>query len=679
MIDQKTKRIGEEAFSEEFSRFVSLSQVRPVRSIRQWCEDELVVTDGPHPGQFRVSNQPVIGLWFDEIDSGKWVEHYFTGPSQWGKTLIAFIAPALYYTCELAQKYVLGVPDMKMGQDKWEIDLKPALEAAPGLRWLIPKIGQGSRGGGITNSVTLTNGGALKWMTAGGDDSNKAGYTAKVLGVTEAARFSQGTESSVEADPLSQLTTRLRAHSKVNQRIFVEGTTTIKLELPWRARALSTKSQIMVPCSKCGKWISPEREHIGGYEEAENEIEAGENSFWFCYQCGEVLSEDNRQSMIRNARLVHDGQSVNEHGEVVGDLPKSRRLFFRVTPFLNAFLKTSDLGEELWRGEQIDEDSAEKQNEEKRQCQFVFCVPYEPPDVDYQEIDKDQLERRTLAGHPRGVVPDDAINLVVTTDVGEKDGWWVCVAQRQNGQKHVVDYDKFDIESYRLPLKDAIVLALRELYKSFRDGWRKADGTIYKLNCWWVDKNYCPEAVERFAREVKEKTGLRRWLIPATGVGESKFKSRKYIAPRRTGNQIRQLDPFGTWHLLWVRRAQVYSIEWDSDSGKSRVIKSLVIPVSSNGATTLFVAPQKSHKKLVQHVSNERLEWKDDPIRGRIQFWRRTGANHLLDCLAMADTAIRRQVFVDEQTRKLEEEQAREDATSVYELESDNGADDSDE
>lgn len=672
-------RIGAEAFSEEVSRFISISQVRPIRSLRQWCEDELVIKDGPNPGPFRVHRQPVIGLWFDEIDSGRWVEHYFTGPSQWGKTLIAFIAPALYHTCELAQKYILGVPDMNMGKDKWDIDLKPAFEAAPGLREFIPKMGQGSRGGEIKTSVTLTNGGALRWMTAGGDDVNKAGYTARILGVTEAAKFSFGGETSVEADPLSQLTARLRAHSKESQRIFVEGTTTIEEELPWRARDMSSKSRILVQCRKCGKWISPERDHIGGYEDAENAIEAGKNTFWFCYMCGEFITEDDRQAMIRGAKLVHDGQKIDEHGNITGDLPQTRRLFFRVTPFLNAFLKTSDLGEELWSYDQIDEDSPEKQNREKELCQFVFCLPYKKPEVNYQEIDRDATERRTLAGHPRGVVPDDTLHLVVTTDLGEKKGWWTCVAHRADGQKHIVDYSDFDIESHRLPLKEAIILALRELYHSFRDGFRKADGKVFKLDCWWIDKNYCPEAVERFAREIKEKTGLRRWIIPATGLGESKMKGRKYNAPRRSGNEVRQVDPSGGWHLLWVRRAQVYSVEWDADIGKSRAIKSIVIPVHSFGAMTLFVAPQRTHKKLVRHISNERLEWKDDPIKGRVQFWKRTGAQHLLDCLAMSDTAIRREIFIDEQEKKREEQQAREVRTASPEFESDNGTEYMDE
>jgi len=650
--------IGADSLADELRSFVRQSQVRPVRTIRQFCEEELIVNDGPHKGPFRVANQPVIGLWFDEIDSGRWVEHYFTGPSQWGKTLVGFIAPALYYTAELGEKYVLGVPDMKMGQNKWEIDLKPAFDSAPGLRWLLPKSGQGSRGGEVKDSVYLNNGSAFKWMTAGGDDSNKAGYTARVIGVTEAARFSQSSATSVEADPLSQLTARLRAHSKISQRIFVEGTTTIEEELPWRARSLSSKSQIVVPCPHCGKWISPERDHLGGYEDAESEIEAGEKTYWFCYACGEIISEEQRLKSIRDCRLIHAGQSINDHGDVIGEPPKTRRLFFRVTPFLNALLKTSDLGEEEWRADRLDEDSPEKHNEEKRQCQFVWCSPYKPPQEDYEEIDRDELARRTLSGHPRGVVPDDTELLVVTTDIGSKVGWWACVAHRSNGLRHLVECDSFEIESHRYTVKKAIVLALNNLYESFRDGWRKADGTICKLDVWWCDKNYCPEAVEAFARKIKNSSGRKRWFLPATGLGESKFKSRKYIVPRKSGNEVRQIDPDGLWHLKWVRRAQVLAVEWDADSGKQRVLKSVTIPATSEGALTFFVAPLKSHRKLTQHLANERLEWVDDPFRGRVQKWHRRGDNHYLDCLAMADTAIRRQHYLKDRQRQLEEEEA---------------------
>ncbi len=48
-------------------------------------------------------------------------------------------------------------------------------------------------------------------MSAGSDDAGKAGFTARVLGVTEAARFSSNGDASVEADPLRQLRARQRS------------------------------------------------------------------------------------------------------------------------------------------------------------------------------------------------------------------------------------------------------------------------------------------------------------------------------------------------------------------------------------------------------------------------------------------------------------------------------------
>ena len=93
----------------------------PPRSMRQWMTEEFTIPDGPFRGErFRFDRQPIASLWVDEIDSGKWIEHIYTGPSQSGKSLIGYVAPLLYHSCELSEKLIFSVPLDEMAADKWE-------------------------------------------------------------------------------------------------------------------------------------------------------------------------------------------------------------------------------------------------------------------------------------------------------------------------------------------------------------------------------------------------------------------------------------------------------------------------------------------------------------------------------------------------------------------------------
>lgn len=650
--------VGRDALNAELGDFFSNAKTRLIRTIRQFCEEELVVADGPRKGPFRVDTQPAIGLWFDEIDSGRWNELIFTAPSQWGKTLVGFIAPALYHTAEMAENYILAVPDMRMGQNKWEVDLRPAFEASPSLRKLLPRSGEGSRGGKISDSITLNNGKIIKWMTAGGDDTQKAGFTSRIVGVTEAARFSESSDTSVESDPLRQLQARQRSYTSDQRRSYVEGTVTIEEELPWRARPGSSQSRILTPCPHCEAWIAPERDHLCGFEEAESEVEAAEESAWFCYCCGELITDEQRLASVRECKIVHGDQTIDSQGRVVGDLPKTRRLWFRATPWLNCLLSTADLAIDEWRSLQIDEDSPERQSEDKRMAQFVWCSPWTSPRIEDAEIDRNAAAKRVLEDHPRGVVPNDTTALVVGTDMGKHEAWWLTLAIREDGRRHVVDYGSVEVQSARMSEEDALRVALAEMSLMVHAGWQKADGEIYPVDAWWVDSGYKRKTVERYCRREYDATGKRTWCLPANGLSETKIQGRKYLAPKKTGNEVREIDPDGKYHVSWLRANRVYGVEWDADDGKLRVQNAMVIPQHRPGAMTLFAAPMRTHRKIIRHFTNERRILVEDKFKGDYLKFKKFGANHLLDCAAEADTAARRVLYLRERKKRAEQQEA---------------------
>ena len=113
----------------DLSWCLSLAKAPRLRSMREFAEAEIVIPDGPFAGRrFRCSRQPYTGLWFDEVDSGRWSRCVATGPTQSGKTLCCFVIPLLYHLFEVGETVICGLPDMDMAGDKWREDILPAIE-----------------------------------------------------------------------------------------------------------------------------------------------------------------------------------------------------------------------------------------------------------------------------------------------------------------------------------------------------------------------------------------------------------------------------------------------------------------------------------------------------------------------------------------------------------------------
>lgn len=649
----------------ELARSLRAGQSRPPRTYRQWLESCVMIPDGKFRGQrFRVDRQPVVGLWIDAIDSGDFTEYVFTAPSQFGKTLIAFIAPLLYHTCEISENYVLGVPFADMAADKWDLDVKPVMQASPQLRRLMPIAGSGSAGGKVRDRITLRNGVEIKLMSAGGDDSAKAGFTSRVLGVTEAARFSTSGETSVEADPLRQLRARQRQYEDHERTTYVEGTVTIAEELPWALKPISTDSKIVCPCPHCEQWVAPERDDLIGWDAAKSDREAADLAFWACPSCGQKITEDERRSAVLEAKLLHRGQSVDKQGTIVGQAPDTGRLFFRAAAFHNLFLSAGSIGKDEWIAAQIPADSTERIFADRQLCQFVHCIPYHDPRFDDDlDLDKKAIGRRRME-LPHQIVPADTAWLTAGVDIGEKKCWWLVLATRVdptgNIFRHIVAYGDVDVPSNRMPLAKAIRRALLEVHDHLQTGF-VIDGTSTRRmpDQVWYDCNFQTDTVLDFIRGLNnalELPAARRKYTPFVGSygrGATSLAKTRYTAPRKTNNTIRDVDPSGLWYLEKIARAKTYAVLWDSDTSKWEFQQALTMeafPTAANpqsdveqtpGSITFYAGTSKIHERISQHFTNETLETVTT-VTGKKKRWVRRGANHLFDCAAMAWRATER-------------------------------------
>lgn len=613
---------------------------QPPRSMRDWITSELFIPDGPFAGErFRFERQPITRLWVDEIDSGRWIEHVYTGPSQSGKSLIGYVAPMLYHSCELNEKLIFGVPIDEMAADKWEADIKPAMEASPKMRRLLPKRGPGSAGGTIRDRVTLSNGSVLKIMAAGGSDQSKAGYTARVLCATEIAAFSEASDKSLESDPLRQILARLRAATRDQRRIFLEGTNATEATLPATLKEHSSQSKIVVPCPHCGEFILPGRDDLVGWQEARNELDAREKASWRCNKCYEMLGDDMRKTALSDAVLIHAGQSVTKRGEIVGELPPTKRLYFEYNAFHNAFLTAGDIAYDCWSANQIEPDTPARESAEKELSQFVFGVVYTPPaHQESEEIRPESVEDRRLK-LPRGVAPSDTTRIVFGCDVGGKFCHWVVVAVRECQALHVVDYGIEEAPVTAKSLRAAITECVVEILANLTNGFPR-DGASDRipLSAAYVDSGYQPDAIFEAAKQCVDVVDL----LPVLGRGETQMQKRKYELPTKTGNVVREIDKFGRWHLSRVKRAGVNQLTLDSDAMKLLVQSGLILPLSVPGSISLFSGPSSIHRRFSKHLTSEQMITEEIPGKPSTRKWIKHGANHHLDALAYATTAALR-------------------------------------
>lgn len=609
--------------------------------MRAFAESEVYITDGRWAGhRFECDRQPVSRLWFDAIDSGEFIEFVFTAPSQFGKTLIAFVVPLLFHTCEVEENYVLGVPYADMAANKFEIDILPTMKASPTMRHLVPQRGSGSGGGRVRDSITLANGNVIKLASAGAGDGGKAGFTARVIGITEAGQFSDIREASDEADPLRQLRARQRSYPFNERRTYVEGTQTRTDQLPESLRANSSNSQILSQHKACGKWVSPEREHLCGWQDAKTEHEAAKKACFCCPSCGEVISEPERRKMLLGAKLVHEGQKIDKNGKITGKKPETTRLWFRCSAWHNNFLSAGDIARDEWKAAQIAEDSPERISAERELCQFVWCIPWDPPKMDTElELDKKAIGERRLE-LPRGVVPSDTVALTGGVDLGMRQGWYLVLAKRADKSWHVVDYDPFDVPSDEMELEAAITTALRKLRTYFDAGYNVEGGGTRVVDEVWYDSGYKPKAVHNFVRPL---SGTRRDApdVIAYGRGTNMIERGTFVLPKKKTNSIRQIDPGRLWFMERDVEARINKLFWDADETKYQIMQALTLKKGMPGSITLYAGTDKIHERLQRHFTNEPLVTIQTALGEKTQF-KRLGANHLLDAAANAWRAAHR-------------------------------------
>src|SRR5690606_30858391 len=151
----------------------------------------------------------------------------------------------------------------------------------------------------------------------------------------------------------------------------------------------------------------------------------------------------------------------------------------------NPFIKAGDLGAEEWLASK----SRDPENSEKKMRQFIWTLPYEPPEIDMTPLVAEEIEQRS-SELKKGIVPDDTETVAVGIDTGKRMLHWTALAINAAGGGRVIEYGKQPVASDKLGVKNALVEALGELSGYFDHGWHTSKGLVFTPSQVWIDSGW---------------------------------------------------------------------------------------------------------------------------------------------------------------------------------------------
>lgn len=597
-----------------------------LRTMREFAEQEIVIPSGPYRDlRFRTDRQPFMGHWFAAVESNQWTEFVLLGPSQSGKTLCGFVIPILYHLFELRETVIAAVPDDEMVRDKWDQDLEPVIRRTK-YRDLLPKRGSGSRGGSKIEAVDFLNGATLRFMTAGGSDKARAGYTARVVCMTETDGFDIRTTTSAEANKIEQIEARTRAFPVSQRRIYKECTVSTALGHTWTRYHTGTASRIVLPCPHCLKWVTLEREDFRGWQEAETDAAAMESSCFYCAACGQAWTEDDRRAANHVSRLLHAGEEIGPDGEVSGQAPRTRTLGFRWSTVNNLLVPASDVGRDEWRAAR----AVDEQDEERKLCQFVWATPYDPASDEKVDIDVAKLQRRS-SGLGKGQKPAGCKLVTIGVDVNKPVLHWTAIAWDDQDRGYILDYGTQGVRVKEYVFADAIRVALESLQTKLGVGWSEPMWHRAGVDCRWET-----DAVVAAVRALKDS----RWRC-MMGHGEGHWSRKRQTPNRVAGKTIAAGEH---WHETIEPKYPTQFLWSNANHWKTWLHNRLVLDIPEDGeipagAITLYdTAADNPHFLFCRHLTAEREIYKFDVAkRGHVKVWEPVRSeNHWLDATYMA-------------------------------------------
>ena len=599
---------------------------------------------------YRHNRHPVSRPWFEALQSRKWQRYALTGPGQNGKSLLGFVIPVSYKLFELGETFFIGIPDMRLAGEKWQVDFLPAIEAS--FPNMLPSKGPGSKGGAIKDSITFTNGSRLKFVSAGQGDAGIAGPTTPNLAMTEVDKYDMMRKASREADTVRQMEARTNAFRDFGRLILMECTVSTPDGRISQEVKNGTDSRLQHPCPHCNQYTTWEREHLVGWQDAADEFEAADSARWECPACSQTFGDDERKQMHHQTLLIHRGQEVTPEGEITGTEPRTETFGLRWSAFDNPFVRTSRLGKDEW----LTIRASNKESAEKAARQFIWAIPYESADIELTPVNPENIRKR-LTKTKQGIIPNNALAIVVGIDTGKYRLHWVALAILPENRAVVIDYGEQHTEAKTVGTLRGMCDAMALLREHFDSGWKYEDGRSCQPQQVWIDSGYYEhkQPVYEFCKATNEDLGREfgdEIYRPTKGFAEGHKQMSRYYKPRELTTSVQYLGE--EFDMRLQLDDQIYLVHVNADYWKARTQEGLSMDSQSTGAISLYWTPdQYRHQDYSQQIAAEKLveEWHQD--RGFLKRFKVLHRdNHYLDATYLSLAAGQ---FVREMNERVED------------------------
>ena len=155
-------------------------------------------------------------------------------------------------------------------------------------------------------------------MSGGGSDKSRAGFTSRVVVITETDGMDQPGSTSRESDKITQLEARTRAYGS-RKRIYMECTVSTEQGRTWQEYQQGTQSRIVLALSALpglGQPGARASDRLAGRREP-GRGPAGRRVLLSGLRRGLERGRAHCRP-ISERRLLHDGQTIDAEGDVAG-------------------------------------------------------------------------------------------------------------------------------------------------------------------------------------------------------------------------------------------------------------------------------------------------------------------------------------------------------------------------
>jgi len=568
---------------------------KKIRTFLEFAEQEIVMPDGVRRGlKYSADFMPWDRELFKMFDSSEFNRFWLTGSVQSGKSFRCLVIPVLYHIFEVEEDFILCAPDAVMASEFYNSKIKPIIALSKYKKYL-PKEGKGSKGGAVP-SLLFRNGARLRFMGAGGGDTQRSSYTSRAVGVTEANKVDKSGKASKETDPLGQFESRSDSYGD-NARFYGECTTDNSYgRVHQEVVEWGSNSKCYFKCPHCEEYIPFEREFFTGWDDKDNEIDARDSAGYICPNCAVIWSESDRQIALKSPKMVH------EEGK------KTMTFGFSSNAMSSGLLTMANIAQSEFKAKRADTNDAKK-----KLYQFTWAIPFDEDTTEMSNISREAILRK-INKWMRGSCPDDTEKVTVGIDIGQYQCWYSVWAWQGLAEGYCVDYGCINVphdRGYRVEL--AVLSALNSFKKDYLDhGWKCGDD-IKTLDLCLVDSGWKPDIAYEFTKAAGSK------YLPVKGFGTSKHQM-TWRAPKETKTRTVGHE----WAISKLENG-IALVELNSDHWKTEVHNGFMADMGHAGNLSLFNAKERDHFEIVRHILAEIM--KSEFIPGK-------GIRNFLDCLS---------------------------------------------